>query len=332
MSEPAIVNKSKKSMAQPKYLQALKNKTLHQRAEYAWQMLEHCTLCPRKCGVNRLKNERGFCQTGRNAIVCSAFAHLGEEPPISGTRGSGAIFFSHCSMRCVYCQNHGFSQEGEGVEVSLEELSRHMCSLQDEGCHNINVITPTHVMPQILEALILAAEQGLKIPLVYNTSGYELPEVLGLLDSIVDVYLPDMRYADQTNAVKYSAAPSYPENNRKSILEMHRQVGIARIDEEGIIQQGLIIRHLVLPEQISGTEEILSFIAKHISPETHVSLMSQYFPTFEANLYPPLDRRLHLEEYEAAVELLKKYNLANGWIQESGGLKRFAGTNIKRNV
>lgn len=319
-------------MAQSRYLEAFKTKTLHQKAKTAWQMLERCVLCPRKCGVNRLEDERGFCRTGRKAVVCSAFSHLGEEPPLSGTRGSGTIFFSHCAMRCVYCQNYSFSQQEEGTEVSAEELSRHMLSLQDEGCHNINVVTPTHVMPQILKALILAVEQGLKLPLVYNTSGYELPEIIRLLDGIVDIYLPDMRYADEANAVKYSAAPSYPELNRKSVQEMHRQVGVAQMDNEGIIRQGLIIRHLVLPEQIAGTEEIFAFIARGISPQTHISLMSQYFPAFEAHRYPPLDRRLRLEEYEAAVELLKKYGLTNGWIQESGGLQRFAGTNIKRNI
>lgn len=319
-------------MAYPSYIDAFKHKILHQRAQTALEMLEKCRICPRKCGVNRLKGEKGFCRTGRMPIVCSYFAHHGEEPSISGTRGSGTIFFSRCNLRCVYCQNYSFSQLEEGRETPVEELADYMLSLQKEGCHNINFVTPTHVMPQILEALIPAIEGGLSIPLVYNTSGYETLEALKLLEGIVDIYLPDMRYADNAYAVEYSNAPGYAEYNQAAVKEMFRQVGTAKIDKEGLIVKGLIVRHLVLPQNIAGSEKIFAFIAREISPQIPISLMSQYFPEFEAQKHAPLDRVLTLEEYEAAVGLLEKYGLENGWIQESGGLKRFAGTNIKRNI
>ena len=319
-------------MAYPSYIDAFKTKTLHRKAEAAIAMLESCSICPRKCAVNRLNEKKGFCRTGKRAIVCSYFAHHGEEPAISGIRGSGTIFFSRCNLRCVYCQNYDFSQLQEGNEASAKELASFMLSLQEERCHNINFVTPTHVLPQILEALVLAIEDGLHIPLVYNTSGYELPKVLQLLEGIIDIYLPDMRYADNACAIKYSSAPGYPKINQKAIKEMFRQVGNAQFDKEGIIKKGLIIRHLVLPQNIAGTEEICAFIAKEISPQTYISLMSQYFPAFEAHKHAPLARRITLEAYEGATELLKKYGLENGWIQESGGLKRFAGTHIKRNV
>lgn len=319
-------------MAYPRYLDAFESGRLKQSADAALKILERCLLCPKKCGSNRLKGETGFCRTGRWAFVVSAFAHHGEEPPISGTCGSGTIFFSRCNLRCIYCQNYQFSQLDEGGEVHAGELTGMMLELQDLGCHNINFVTPTHVMPQILEALIPAIEKGLRLPLVYNTSGYERPEVLKLLDGIIDIYLPDMRYADSALSAKYSAAPHYAEANRDSVREMYRQVGEAAFDPEGLITKGLIIRHLVLPENIAGTKETFAFISREISPSTPVSLMSQYFPCFEAPKTPPLDRRITLEEYEEAVCLLHQYGLENGWIQESGGLKRFAGIHIKRNL
>ena len=255
--------------------------------------------------------------------------HHGEEPPISGTQGSGTIFFSHCNMNCVYCQNYEFSQKGEGREVGFEELADMMVQLQDMGCHNINLVSPTHIMPQILKSLSLAITKGLKIPLVYNTGGYELSEIIGLLDKIVDIYLPDMRYADSEIAIKYSSAPNYPQFNRPAVREMHRQVGIAKMDDNGIIKKGLVIRHLVLPENISGTQKIMEFIATELSKDTCISLMSQYFPCFKAVDFPQIRRRITYAEYQEAQEIMHKYGLYNGWIQESGGLGRFAGTNIK---
>lgn len=232
-------------------------------------------------------------------------------------------------MSCVYCQNYEFSQKEEGREVSAKELSSIMLDLQKIGCHNINLVTPTHVLPQILEALLKAIPQGLNIPLVYNTGGYELPEIIAMLRGIVDVYLPDMRYASNAEAEKYSSAPGYSEYNRRSVKEMHRQVGLAEFDEKGIITKGLIIRHLVLPQGISGTAGIMEFIAKEISSDTYISLMSQYSPYHKAGKFKGLNRRISYEEYEDAKAIMERLGLGNGWIQEAGGLERFAGENIK---
>jgi putative pyruvate formate lyase activating enzyme len=319
-------------MAYPSYIDAYKQGVLAQKSRETLQMLEHCMICPRKCGTNRLRDEQGFCRTGRLAVTCSYFAHYGEEPPISGEHGSGTIFFSRCNLQCLYCQNYQFSQKDEGKPMEARELADCMLSLQKEGCHNINVVTPTHVMPQILEALLLAVGDGLNIPIVYNTSGYELTETLKILEGIVDIYLPDMRYSTEEPARLFSNAADYPRVNREAIKEMHRQVGGAVFNDDGTIRRGMIIRHLVLPQDASGTEETLRFIAEEISRETYVSLMSQYFPAYLADKHPPLDRRLHLEEFEEAVACLKRFGLDNGWIQEAGGLQRFAGTHIKRNT
>lgn len=295
-------------------------------------MLGSCCICPRKCKADRLNGEKGFCKTGLKPKVCSFIAHHGEEPPISGERGSGTIFFSYCNMNCVYCQNYQFSQLDDGRQVDFEELADFMLQLQSMGCHNINLVTPTHVMPQILKSLCIAVSKGLKIPLVYNTAGYELPQIIKLLEGIVDIYLPDMRYADQAMAVKYSNAPDYPDYNRGAVKEMHRQVGIANIDNKGIIRRGLIIRHLVLPQDLSGTGIIMKFIAQELSQETYISLMSQYLPSFKAPEFKEINRRISLEEYEDAKKIMDKYGLYHGWTQESYGLDRLAGTNIKSNI
>jgi len=222
----------------PIYLESYHNGRLDKIIEEAFRMLEYCSICPRKCGINRLKNEKGFCKTGLKPKVYSFIAHHGEEPPVSGRRGSGTIFFSNCNMSCVYCQNYEFSQLGEGREVEFEGLAEFMIQLQNMGCHNINLVTPTHVMPQILKALGMAINKGLKIPLVYNTGGYELSEIIKLLEGIVDIYLADMRYADNDMAIKYSLAPDYPKYNQEALKEMHRQVGVVKIDNEGIIERG----------------------------------------------------------------------------------------------
>jgi putative pyruvate formate lyase activating enzyme len=295
---------------------------LKKAAQEAWQMLASCEICPRRCKVNRLKDERGFCKTGLRPKVCSTLPHHGEEPPISGTRGSGTIFFTHCNMACVYCQNYEFSQLGQGREVSTEELAGFMLQLQREGCHNINLVTPTHVMPQILKALETAVKEGLNIPLVYNSGGYELSEILKLLEGLVDIYLPDMRYGDANAALAYSQAPDYPRYNQAAVKEMHRQVGA----------QGLIIRHLVLPHGLSGTEQVMKFIAEELGPETPISLMSQYLPYYKAKEFPAISRRLKDSEYETAKQIMEKYGLHNGWVQESYGLERFAGVHIKPNL
>jgi putative pyruvate formate lyase activating enzyme len=249
----------------PSYLEAYANGNLERIIETTFKMLESCCICPRKCKVDRLKDNKGYCKTGLKPEVYSFIAHHGEEPPISGEKGSGTIFFSHCNMHCVYCQNYEFSQTGEGRAVDFEELADIMLELQQMGCHNINFVTPTHVMPQILKALKLAVPKGLKIPLLYNTGGYESAEIIKLLDGIVDIYLPDMRYGDADAAQKYSDASDYPKYNQESLKEMHRQVGVAEIDGEGIIKRGVIIRHLVLPDNISGTDKIMRFIAEELS-------------------------------------------------------------------
>jgi len=313
----------------PSYLESYHNGSLKKIITETYRMFGSCEICPRRCKVNRLKDEKGFCKTGLKVKVCSFLPHHGEEPPISGERGSGTIFFSNCNMGCVYCQNYEFSQLGQGREVEVEELADFMLQLQKMSCHNINLVTPTHVMPQILKALDMAIAGGLKIPIVYNTGGYELAEVIKLLEGIVDIYLPDMRYADSDMAIKYSLAPDYPKYNQDALKEMHRQVGVARMDNYGIIKRGVIIRHLVLPDKIAGTDKIIRFIAQELSPDSYVSLMSQYRPCYQANKFKEISRRLRAEEYEEAKEAMQKYGLSNGWIQESGGLERFAGTNIK---
>lgn len=316
----------------PSYLKSYNSSALKKKIESSYKLLQNCNLCPRKCEVNRLKNEKGFCRVGINPMVCSYMPHHGEEPPISGINGSGTIFFSFCNLRCVYCQNYHFSQEGEGREVTCEELAEFMLYLQKSGCHNINLVTPTHVMPQILKALYIAIERGLNIPLVYNTSGYELSEIINILDGIVDIYLPDMRYADKEHGKNYSQADNYPYYNQNSLKEMYRQVGEAVFDNNNAIERGIIIRHLVLPNRISGTEEIMKFISKKLSPNIYISLMSQYHPYYKSYKYQEISRRITQEEYQEAIDCLNKYGLKNGWVQDSCGLERFAGVNIKKSL
>ncbi len=290
---------------------------LHERIEAAYKLLESCRICPRECGVNRLKNDKlGFCRSGLNPVVSSASPHYGEEPPISGTKGSGTIFFANCNLRCVYCQNYPISQMGTGAGRTPGELACQMVWLQEQGCHNLNLVTPTHYMPQILKALGIARERGFNLPIVYNTSGYESVEALGLLEGIVDIYMPDMRYSDEKAALHYSGAPHYPEINRTAVREMFRQVGNLEIDEYGIAKRGLLIRHLVLPSGVSGTDGVLRFLSEEISKEVYVSLMSQYFPAYKANTIPALSRRITEEEYEEACRIREKYGLENGWVQE----------------
>jgi putative pyruvate formate lyase activating enzyme len=313
----------------PAYLEAYHNGRLVKLVNETTSFLESCSICPRRCGVNRIKEEAGFCKTGSRPRVCSFMPHQGEEPPISGSLGSGTIFFSGCNMHCCYCQNYAFSQKGEGREVEKEELADFMLELQRSGCHNINLVTPTHVMPQILQALLLAIPKGLKIPLVYNTGGYELSSMIKMLSGIIDVYLTDMRYGDNANALKYSDAPDYAEYNQGAIKEMYNQAGLVEVDREGVIRKGLVIRHLVLPNDIAGTENVMRFIKEGLSADTYISLMSQYLPCYNAANFKDLSRRITYKEYEGAQGIMHKYGLENGWTQDSRGLARFAGTNIK---
>ncbi len=290
---------------------------LNQRIEAAYELLSPCRVCPRECGVDRLKDSRlGFCRSGLNPIISSASPHHGEEPPLSGTRGSGTVFFTNCNLRCVYCQNYPISQLGNGAEKTAAELACQMVRLQEQGCHNVNLVTPTHFVPQFLKALGLARERGFNLPLVYNSSGYDAVETLQLLDGIVDIYLPDMRYGDDGASMEYSVAPQYVEVNRAAVREMFRQVGNLALDENGIAKRGLIIRHLVLPHGLSGTERVMKFLAEEISKNVYISLMSQYFPAHKANEFKELSRRITTDEYEDARRIMEKYGLENGWMQE----------------
>ncbi len=300
----------------PGYQRLYEEDLLHGRVEAARERLQSCDLCPRGCGVNRLKGKHGYCRSGALAKVASTNVHHGEEPCLSGTRGSGTIFFSNCTGRCIFCQNYPISQLESGSEMETEELAEAMIALQRRGCHNINLVTPTHFLPQILAALEGAVAQGLHIPLVYNTSGYERVSMLKLLDGIVDIYLPDAKYADEDVAHELSDFDNYVQSNRHALVEMQRQVGEEPIlDEEGIAQKGLIVRHLVLPHDLSQTEEVLSWIAEHLSKKTYISLMAQYFPAHKAVDHPKLGRRLRPDEYAAALEAFDVAGLKNGWCQ-----------------
>ena len=322
-------NKTADNKSYPSYLDSYQNGSLKKITQNCFEMLASCRLCPSESSVIRVNNELGFCNTGLAAKVYSFMPHHGEEPPISGTRGSGTIFFSGCNMSCSYCQNFEFSQLGKGKNTDSEKLAEIMLELQKSGCHNINLVTPTHVLPQILKALLIAIPRGLSLPLVYNTGGYELPEIIRLLEGIVDIYLPDMRYAEDSTALNYSLAAEYPKYNRAAIKEMYRQVKEAVFDDDGIIKRGLIIRHLVLPGKLAETKTILEFIASEISTKTYVSLMSQYMPLHKAANTPELSRRITKEEYQAAVDILENCGLSNGWTQEAYGKDELAGTNIK---
>ncbi len=289
--------------ATPGYLALYDSGELARRAEAAWAILAHCELCPHRCGANRLAGEQGVCRMGAQPKVSSWNTHRWEEPPISGTRGSGTIFFSGCTGRCLFCQNYPISQLNYGDAVSVEQLATMMIELQRKRVHNINFVTPTHFMPQILAALPHAIGQGLRLPLVYNTSGYETVEAVRLLDGIVDVWLPDAKYNDNRVARRLSGFVNYVEHNRAALQEIYRQVGSDLVlDGEGIARRGMIIRHLVLPHGLAGTAEVLRWIAQELSPQVHVSLMDQYFPAHRAIDDPELGRHLAAEEYEAALE------------------------------
>lgn len=282
------------------------------RASEALARLESCEICPRHCRVNRLKDERGFCRIGRLARVYSHSPHFGEEPPLVGTQGSGTIFFSGCNLACVFCQNYEISQMDQGQEVSADALARMMLSLQRTGCHNINFVSPSHVVPQILEALVLAREGGLKVPLVYNSGGYDSVKTLRLLEGIFDIYMPDMKYGFDEMAMKYSHAPGYTEHARAAIREMHRQVGDLKLDEQDIAQRGLLVRHLVLPGGLAGTAEVVRFLSEEISKNTYLNVMDQYHPEYNACSSPELDRRITLKEYRDAVRLAAGAGLVRG--------------------
>ncbi len=292
------------------YLQLLRSGELKRRVAEAYARLEACDLCARECGVNRrLSAEGAGCHTGERALVSSYGPHFGEETPLVGRGGSGTIFFAWCNLRCQYCQNYEISQAGMGHEVEPEELARMMLSLQDQGCHNINFVSPSHVVPQILAGLLIAAQAGLRLPLVYNTGGFDSIKTLALLDGVVDIYMPDMKYADAGVARRYSGIRDYPAVNQAAVSEMHRQVGDLATDGRGVAQRGLLVRHLVLPEGLAGTAETIRFLRDQVSPDTYINVMAQYRPCYRASEHPPLDRGITSEEYAKAVRLAQEAGL-----------------------
>ena len=295
---------------QPAYIPLLENGELPSRASQAWQHLSDCDLCARYCHTDRTATTKGaICRTGQEAMVFSYGPHHGEEKPLRGRAGSGTIFFSWCNLRCVYCQNWQISHKGEGQECTPEQLAKMMLKLQTRGCHNINLVSPSHVVAQIIAAVAIAAESGLHLPLVYNTGGYDSPEALALLEGIIDIYMPDMKYGDSDLARQYSKVRNYVEVNRAAVKEMHRQVGDLVLNDQGIAQHGLLVRHLVLPNNVAGTDQVLRFIAEKISTHTYLNLMDQYHPCYRAGENPALDRMITTNEYTQALSLAHHYHM-----------------------
>jgi len=292
----------------PSYLN-LSKKEFNQRIEKLFKNLENCQICPRNCYVNRLRGEKGFCRLEINPVISAHHPHFAEERVLVGAYGSGTIFFTSCNLACLYCQNYEISQLRIGEEISFERLAEMMIELQKRDCHNINLVTPTPQVPQIIKSLTIAIERGLKLPLVYNTNAYDSVETLKLLDGIIDIYMPDAKYSDEKIARKYSAAPNYPEIMKKAIKEMHRQVGNLVIDKNGIAVKGLLVRHLVLPNNLACSQKIFQFLAKEISLNTFLNIMNQYFPYFRAREFPELSRPITQKEYQEVIELAKKADL-----------------------
>ena len=296
----------------PAYAKLEREGKLAQRVEQAYSIFEQCELCPRQCGVNRQNGEQGFCNAPVKLRVSTAQPHFGEEISLVGKNGSGTIFFSNCNLRCIFCQNWPISIKGHGQEVKDKDLADMMIHLQEIGCHNINLVTPTHVMPNILNATRIAFKKGLRLPLVYNTSGYERVEILKILDGIVDIYLPDMKFMDADKAAKYSGGASdYPEITQNAIIEMHRQVGEHLVNSRGIAVSGLMIRHLVMPNRVAGTEKFVRWVAENLSKSTYVNIMHQYHPDYKAFDYPEIWRRINVQEYLEAMNWAEEYGLTN---------------------
>ena len=285
---------------------------LQERIDQAFELLEACTLCPRQCGVNRLAGEKGYCRSPKRVMVYTAHPHFGEEVSLVREGGSGTIFFSNCNLRCIFCQNWPIAHKGRGERISDEELAEMMLRLQQIGCHNINLVTPTHVMPHILYATRIAFKKGLRLPLVYNTSGYERVEIIKLLEGIVDIYLPDLKYMDGKLSAKFSAGASdYPEVTKKAIIKMYRQVGHHTTDETGHALRGLMIRHLVMPNRVAGTKEFTSWVAKEVSPNTYVNIMAQYHVAWQATEYDEIGRGISAEEFLEAMDWADEAGLTN---------------------
>lgn len=297
----------------PLYLEKLNPLELRKRADILKKMLEECRLCPNECAVNRLNSETGNCHSTYEVLISSYGPHFGEEPELVGLYGSGTIFFTHCNLSCVYCQNYDISHFGIGQKISIDELANIMISLQKRGCHNINLVTPTHFVPQIVEALIIAVEKGLEIPLVYNCGGYESVETLKLLEDIVDIYMPDIKYSDNSIAEQFSGIKNYWNVVKAAVKEMYRQVGDLHIDRKGIAKRGLLIRHLVLPNNLAGSEKVIDFIAEEISKDTYINIMDQYHPAYKAGEYSKLNRPIKNTEYEAVINYALLKGLHRGF-------------------
>jgi len=304
----------------PGYLRLLQKGELSKRIKQLYSLFEQCRLCPWTCGVSREKGERGRCRASSRVKIAKALPHFGEEPVISGTRGSGTIFFSNCSLSCCYCQNYQISHGSLGREITVEELSAIMVDLQEKGCHNINLVSASHYMPPIIEALQTAAQHGLSIPIVYNSNGYENTTLLRILDGIIDIYLPDIKYASDMNANKYSSAVHYTRITRDALQEMFQQVGTLVVNDDGLAQKGLIIRHLVLPNGTSGTEQILEQLHCTFGPSVAVSIMGQYIPCFQAHKFPEINIRLSKNEYNKVIDIIESLGFENGWIQDRESL------------
>lgn len=294
------------------YLRLYETRKLEERVEKLFKILESCELCARKCNVNRLEGRMGYCISGKELVVSSYSPHFGEEPELVGLHGSGTVFLTNCNLQCVYCQNYEISQRGEGEVKGEVEAADYMLRLQDMGCHNINLVTPTHFAPQLVKAIGIAAGKGLCLPIVWNCGGYENAEAVRLLDGIVDIYMPDIKYATSEPAKKYSNSPDYFERCKEAVEEMHRQVGDLQVDERGVAYRGLLIRHLVLPDNLAGSEEVLKFVAG-LSRDTYVNIMDQYHPCGEAHKYKELNRRPTSIEYFKAVDMARKLGLHRGF-------------------
>lgn len=294
------------TFSRPLYLDPQHHSDLAVKVQKSAAALAHCTLCPRRCGVDRSAGETGFCRTADKALVASYNAHFGEEAPLVGRHGSGTIFFTHCNLLCTFCQNYEISHMGEGTEVTEDQLAQMMLNLQEAGCHNINLVTPSHVVPQILAAIRSAAQNGLRIPLVYNSGGYDSVKTLKILEGVIDIYMPDFKFWDGAIAEQTCQAPDYPEVARLALLEMHRQVGDLIIDQSGLARHGLLLRHLVLPEGMAGTREIMRFVANQISTQTYVNIMPQYRPCGRAAEIPELSHALSSQDFEAALQAARE--------------------------
>jgi putative pyruvate formate lyase activating enzyme len=297
----------------PSYITLHEKGELRQRIKLLKEFLKECRLCPRECRVNRLDGEAGVCQAGSELMVSSAFPHFGEEPPLVGYQGSGTIFLTHCNLRCIFCQNYDISHLGGGERITSSDMARNMIRLQEMDCHNINFVTPTHYAPQIVGSFPEAIEKGLRLPIVYNCSGYESMEVIRLLEGIVDIYMPDVKYLDEKHSKRFSNAPDYPEVIKKILKEMHRQVGDLTTNAKGIAERGLLIRHLVMPNEVASSEAVFKFIAEEISVHSYVNIMDQYRPEYRAHEYPEINRRITHKEYMEAIQWAKLYQLYRGF-------------------